>query len=270
MAEFELDHSAFKLEPVPVKGRTGTTAYQQCPTNQKLAECAKLKKSTKGTWQLPKGLVGSRCTAVVNISGQDCHCLLDTGSQVTTIPVSLYNLHFSDQPVKPLHDLLQVEGAAGQAVPYIGYIETTIMFPQDFLGTAFEVPTLAPIVPDVRPGSQSSVLIGMITLEALYTQYDNDNSTFLPTLFGYHAVLKVLQVRHQQNQERNIRLASKTPVLIPDGQTIVVDGTAELPAPSRGQCALIEHSPVPLPGGLCVANCLITLEATIHNPCCPV
>lgn len=197
----------------------------------------------------------------MNISGQDCHCLLDTGSQVITIPVSLYNLHFSDQPVKSLHDLLQVEGAAGQVVPYIGYIETTITFPRDFLGTAFEVPTLALIVPDVRPESQSSVLIGMNTLEALYTQYDNDNCTFLPTLFGYRAVLKVLQVRHQQNQEGTIRLVSKTPVLIPAGQTIVVDGTVELPVPSRGQCALIEHSLAPLPGGLCVASCLITLEA---------
>lgn len=121
----------------------------QCPTNQKPAECAKLKRSTT-TWLLPKGLVGSRCTAVVDISGQDLHCLLDTGSQVTTIPVSLYNLHFSDQPVKSLHDLLQVEGAAGQAVPYLGYIETTVTFPQHFLGTAFTVPTLALIVPDVR------------------------------------------------------------------------------------------------------------------------
>lgn len=113
MAEFEPDYSAFKLEPVPVKGRTGTTVDQQCPTNQKPAECAKLRKSTTGTWRLPKGLLGSHCTAVVNISGHVCHCLLDTGSQVTTIPVSLYNQHFSDQSVKSLHDLLQEEGAAG-------------------------------------------------------------------------------------------------------------------------------------------------------------
>lgn len=77
--------------------------------------------------------------------------MLDTGSQVTTIPISIYNQHFSQQPVKSLCDLLQVEGAAGQEVPYLGYIEVTITFPKEFIGADLDVSTLALVVPDIGP-----------------------------------------------------------------------------------------------------------------------
>lgn len=220
------------------------------------------------TTRLPKGLVGSKCAAVVGIAGTICNCLLDTGSQVTTLPVSFYNQHLSDQPVKPLHDLLQVEGAAGQSVPYLGYIELTITFPKDFLGAEFDVPTLALVVPDARPEGSSPVLIGMNTLEPLYEQHHNsDQSEFQPTAQGYKAVLKLLQLRHQQSQvgsAGSVRLLSKTPVIVPAGQTIVLEGTAGLITPAAGEWAIIEHPASPLPGGLYVQSCLVTLPH--HSP----
>lgn len=137
----------------------------------------------------------------MNIAGCDCNCLLDTGSQVTTIPVSFYNQNLSDQPLKPLYNLLEVEGAAGQSVPCLGYVETTVTFSKDFLGSEFEVPTLTLVVPDVGPASPSPVLIGMNTLELLYTQYlGSDYTTFQPSSHGYRAVMKLLELRHQQSQ----------------------------------------------------------------------
>lgn len=193
---------------------------------------------------------------------------IDTGSQVTTIPVSFYNKNLSDQPVKPLHNLLEVEGAAGQSVPYLGYVETTVTFPKDFLGADFEVPTLALVVPDIRPASPSSVLIGMNTLEILYTHYlDSDVTTFQPNADGYRAVLKLLELRHQQNQTGRagvVRLMSQNPVLIPAGHTIVLESSAKVDTPSAAQWAIVEHPASSLPGGLCVQNCLITLPS--HAP----
>ena len=120
---------------------------------------------------LPRGLIGSKCTGQASIAGQEFSCLLDTGSQVTTIPISIYNQHFSNQPVKPLCDLQQVEGAAWQEVPYLGYIEMTITFPKELIGADMDVCTLAVLVPDVRPGFHSQVLIGMNTLEPHYEQH---------------------------------------------------------------------------------------------------
>lgn len=166
-------------------------------------------------------------------------------------------MHLSNQPINSLCNLLEVEGAAGQAVPYLGYVEMMVTFPCEFLGADFEVTTLA-LVPDVRAG-QSPVLIGMNTLEPLYSQYKaSEFSSFQPMATGYRAVLKLLQLRYQHRvgSEGVVRLASKVPVFIPAGHTTVIEGSAHTTMPSFDQWALVEHPTTPLPGGLCVRNCL--------------
>ncbi len=45
--------------------------------------------------------------------------------------------------MKSLEYLLEVEGANGQAVPYLGYVELNLKFSKNFLGVEAEVPTLA-------------------------------------------------------------------------------------------------------------------------------
>ena len=40
------------------------------------------------------------------------NCLLDTGSQMTTIPLSLYESQLSDHPLKSVNNLLDVEPMA--------------------------------------------------------------------------------------------------------------------------------------------------------------
>ncbi|KAG7453802.1 paraneoplastic antigen Ma3-like [Solea senegalensis] len=214
--------------------------------------------------RLPKGLVRSCCTANIKISGEEFHCLLDTGSQVTTIPVSFYNQHFANQSVKPLRDLLQVEGAAGQVIPYLGYVEMVVTFPSEFLGVDLDVSTLALVVPDVG-AHQSPVLIGMNTLEPLYNQYiGSEYTNFQPTGHGYKAVLKLLQIRHQQHQVGSngvVRLASKAPILVPAGHTTLIDGSIHTSMLFPGQWALVEHPASPLPGGLCVKSSLIMLPS---------
>ncbi|KAK7882794.1 hypothetical protein WMY93_028968 [Mugilogobius chulae] len=100
---------------------------------------------------------------------------------------------------------------------------------REFLGTDTDVATLALVVPDVSPDSPTPVLIGMNTLESLYCQYLNsDVPNFQPSAHGYRAVLKLLQIRHKQQEAGSdgvVRLASKVPVLVPAGHTTVVDGS---------------------------------------------
>lgn len=193
---------AFKLAPVPGVGHPGAKQDQICPAKSELpVNCSELRSTSR---RVPKGLIGSRCTADVRVAGHQGSCLLDTGSQVTTIPVSFYNKCLSDQPVQPLNELLHVEGAAGQNVPYLGCIETIVTFPKDFVGSIITVPTLALIVPDFRPEFSTSILIGMNTLETLYDQFQqfgkkSDNSSFQPNASSYRAVLQTLQVTNQQS-----------------------------------------------------------------------
>lgn len=87
--------------------------------------------------------MGTRCTARIQIEGKEVNCLLDTGLQVTTIPKSYYERYLSRHPMKSLENLLELEGANGQVVPYLGYVELNLKFPKDFLGMEAEVPTMA-------------------------------------------------------------------------------------------------------------------------------
>ncbi|KAK7910387.1 hypothetical protein WMY93_015071 [Mugilogobius chulae] len=81
---------------------------------------------------------------------------------------------------------------------------------------------------------------------------------------GYRAVLKTLQLSHQQKEEGNIgvvRLLSKAPVRVPAGRTIVIEGSAKVSSPPSSQNVLLQHPASALPGGLCVSSCLISLPA---------
>lgn len=63
----------------------GTVADQACPTKHKQRANLKQSVTKPQKYSLPKGLVGSKCTAMVNISDVNVNCLLDSGSQVTTV-----------------------------------------------------------------------------------------------------------------------------------------------------------------------------------------
>lgn len=102
--------------------------------------------------------MGTRSTGAVKIKGTNFHCLFDTGSQVTTVSHSFYNTYLSDHEIKPLNDLLEVEGANGQSVPYIGYVELRLTFPPEFIGEEMDIETLALVVPDLQ-SSEPSVLM---------------------------------------------------------------------------------------------------------------
>lgn len=271
MAEAESTSTQpFKLDSVLVGGQTRTVLDPHCPAKlKKSVQCANLQQSKReAIVHLPKGLVGSRCTAEVAVFGHTCQCLLDTGSQVTTVSASFYNEHLQDQQINPLHNLLYIEGAAGQSVPYLGYVEMVVEFPKDFMGNECDVSTLALVVPDVCPEASSTVLIGMNTLEPLYEQYLQSNlPMFQPSSQGYRAVLKTLQLSHQQRDSGHVgvvRLLSKVPVRVPAGRTSIIEGSADVASPSFSQSVFVQHPTSILPGGLCVSNCLFTLPA--HAP----
>ncbi|KAK7912872.1 hypothetical protein WMY93_013083 [Mugilogobius chulae] len=164
-------------------------------------------------------------------------------SQVTTIPESVYNAHLSDHPLRPLDELLEVEGANGQAVPYLGYISFDITFPPDFLGTPIDVTTLALVVPDLKT-HPPFVLIGTNTLDIVYSVHNQQSPDFSPVPYGYRAVLKILEHRNKLSREEHhgiVKLHSATPQVIPAGQTILLEGIAVSHLLHAEKAVMIEH-----------------------------
>lgn len=210
---------------------------------------------------LPKRLVGSKSTANVKVNGLECSSLLDTGSQVTTVSLSFYNRYLSDQTIHPISDLLNIEGANGQSVPYLGYIKVTLQFSKEFMITEPEIETLALVVPDIRSNSITPLLIGTNTLDPFYEQFCNDGLPQSSPYCGYHQVLKTLQLRHKQNQDGHcglVHLRNTEPKLIPAGQKVVLDGFANINNTVNENWLLLEQPTVSsLPGGIFVDSCVI-------------
>lgn len=251
-----------KLKSAPVAGLTGAGGPVTRPTGKQRAH---LKQTfSHGQGCLPEGLVGTRCTAEVLIAGEECSCLLDTGSQVTTVAQSFYKQKLTSQILYPLDDLLEVEGANGQTVPYTGYIEISITFPKSFLGVDIEVPTLALVVPDCRAMAMSPVLVGTNTLDVLYDKYSEMDATrHQPYPYGYRAVLKTLAVRQKQRKDGNlglVRLQGGSPEVIPAGQRVVMEGVVNTHSVPAEKWAVMEPpSTYSLPGGILVTCSLLTL-----------
>lgn len=217
---------------------------------------------------LPRGLVGTKSTGQIQIKGNTVNCLLDTGSQVTTVPHSFYNKYLSDHEIKPLNDLLEIEGANGQSVPYLGYIEINITFPPDFLGSTIIVDTLALVVPDLKQ-SQSLVLVGTNTLDSVYLEHcdTHPDHPFQPSASGYQAVVKILQHRHRHSlDDHYATLQLNHPCTILAGQTTVLEGLLATRLLQGEKAVVIEHpTSYSLPGGLVVQTCLVDLPAS--QPC---
>lgn len=64
-----------------------------------------------------------------------------------TISETFHASHLSSLPVRPIHCLLKAEGAGGQAVPYLGYVEANLTFPHTVTSTEVEQVVLALTVP---------------------------------------------------------------------------------------------------------------------------
>lgn len=250
---------------VTFEGQMGAETQEKCP-KKKWHASSVCSYSKQRAAILPKGLVGAKITAQVTIAEKDGDCLLDTGSQVTTIPNLFYQQNLSHLPIYS-NNLLEVEATNGQDVPYMGYVGVNITFPKSSLGMDIKVSTLALIVPDIR-STLSSVLIGTNSLDTLYEQYsDSGLQSFQSLPYGYKIVFKTLEMRQKVNSSLGVvRLLSKDPEVIGPGQTKVMEGSVKCRTPNSGKWVVVEQLKAScLPGGVMVTNGLASLPAKLPH-----
>lgn len=219
--------TAVKLERVPVTGPTGTKDTES-PISKWRCE-TKCQQATATARRLTGRLVGSRHVARVTVGGVLQNCLMDGGSQVTTITKSFHETHLPSHPIIPIEDLLHIEGAAGQHVPYIGCIEVDIAFPEHFTGEPKVVTTLALVVPDPRTSVEVPVLIGTNTLDILYKGFNE--GTTISSDCEYASLVRHLQSIYlsktqQDGRVGRVKLQSRSTVVIPAGKKMAVNGRA--------------------------------------------
>ena len=200
------------------------------------------------------------------MSGVNTRCLLDSGSQVTTVTASFSKTHLSEHPIQPFQ-ALDVEGANGQNVPYLGYVPITLKFPREFVEAEPEISTLALVVPDRSSNCDLPVLIGTNALDILYEEHCIDkNLSDLSSVYGYRQIIRVLKLRNKVNSTGRIGLAKlkgKVQQVLPAQERVCLEGYVKVDTPS--DCVMVEQpQSSALPGGVFVECCLVTLPR--HRP----
>lgn len=248
----------------------GLTAPQEkkCPmptSNSEPITCEHHSASQPLKRELPKGLIGPKCTATVRVEGVQCDSLIDSGSQVTTVSKSFRENHLSHQQIFPIQDLLDLEGAGGQEVPYLGYIQISIDLPEDVMGVPERVDTLALVVPDHRSNLHVPVLIGTNVLDPLYEKYAltfSERAAHKSKSRSGSALAKHLYYRFKINQQNGrvgtVKLQSKRCITIPAGQKAVLNGyTRNVPVATE-TTLLVEPPKSNLPSGLLFCSYIMT------------
>lgn len=258
----------FKLDRGAVEGLTAPRSKLKCPPQDlepKTVLCESHYPTQSLNGVLPIGLIGPRCTSTVIIEGVQCDSLLDSGSQVTTVSKSFHERYLSHQPIFPIQDLLDIEGAGGQEVPYSGYIQVSMDFPEHVMGKPVNIHTLALVVPDHRTNVHVPLLIGTNTLDPLYEKcasiqdknekHQTKNCHLSPLMKNLYNRFKVNQ---QNGQLGTVKLQSKKSVIIRAGEREALNGYARHVPVVTDMTLLVEPPPSSLPAGLLFCSYVMT------------
>ena len=164
-------------------------------------------------------------SAIVN--GNECTCLIDTGSQVTTLPRSYYNSKLRNVKLHDLDESLRVQAANGQPVPYDGYVEVDIELPGSLPGNAqLTVPVL--IVKDTPYNKRVPLTVGTNVILACMEEgksfHGNSSSVNPSWKAAYNAIANSVHVTPDRTGKvGTFRLKSSKAVRVPANEMIVVE-----------------------------------------------
>lgn len=225
LAQQAISPFSLKLIAAPAVGHPGAaTPSDLCPNE--LVKGAETKESimtqTMGlenisNHSIPPGLVGPRAASVF-LEGLQCESIMDTGSQVTTISELFHRNHLSHLPIHPIHALLEIEGAGVQHVPYLGYIEVNVTFPQPITGREENLDVLVLVVPECQFNSRIPLLIGTnVLLPPFEHAHEQGGPEFIrkldPKTFAM-IFQHIAQTQEIDNYKCSVRLHGKGSVTI--------------------------------------------------------
>ena len=195
-------------------------------------------------------LVGKANEVEISIEMKSAIALLDTGSMVSTI--SDRYCHDIKLEVKPLDCLLQVEGAGGHGLSYLGYTEASLRFPE--LG--LETNALLLVVPETTYHSRVPILIGTNVLQLLQKDFTPESQ-----LLSASWQIAFKAIDKQKNLPGCLGFVKTTKsVNIPPLSRVLVNGLGRIPSTCMRLSVLMEeetHSS--LPGGLLIAPAVTQL-----------
>ena len=172
--------------------------------------------------QIPSDLMGDPNVATVLICDQECQALLDTGSTVSTISKTFFDL-FENAPLFSLDSVLHIECADGESLPYMGCTELVLGIP-DSMATQ-TTPFL--VVPDTPFNSGVPVLLGTNVLQRFQSECQEPGNK--PTGTAWALSFSCVRQRRRDLVRKKGRLgvvkcAVAQAVVIPRNEIVTVCG----------------------------------------------
>ncbi len=104
--------------------------------------------------------MGSGNEAEVQVGQSTCLALVDSGSQVSTVAKWYFDEHIHT-PMEEIDEFLNVEGAGGHQLGYLGVTETSVGVPETVFGKSVNLEVLFLVVNDIDYNSRVPVIIGL-------------------------------------------------------------------------------------------------------------
>ena len=162
----------------------------------------------------------------------EARALLDTGSCVSVLSQSFYNDHLSELPLHSIDNILQIECADGNNLPYAGYVEIDIDvisgLPQSKPHTA-----LLLVTPDTHYSATTPVILGTNVLKVLFhdckttfgVQFLQKAKLHTPWYLSFRAMtLRDKQLEQNHDRIAVVRCAAAQPVTIHPNESVDVPG----------------------------------------------
>ena len=138
-------------------------------------------------------LIGEANEATVKLENQKFKALIDSGSMVSQITLSLAK--WLQLKIHQLKTLIPMEGAGGVEVHYIGYIEACLKIPEV---SAFEEDCLFLVVPDHQYRYHVPVTVGILHIDMIIEKATPDELDRISIAWGRGQLFCKIQARQVQ------------------------------------------------------------------------
>ena len=198
-------------------------------------------------------LVGSASEVEVYIEGIKIPALLDTGSTVSTVNEAFYKSRLSHLQLHQITEIINIECADGEPLPYFGFIEASIYsggIPElDKTTTPMYFPIL--VVPESNYNHTVPLLIGTNVLHHLLEGVKGSyGERFLQQAdlhTPWYLAFRSLTLREKELAKNNNRLglvksAAIKPVIIPPNTSITIPGFIDKAIPYGSTPAILQST----------------------------
>jgi hypothetical protein len=192
------------------------------------------------------GLVGNSNEADIEVEGVATSALLDTGVSVSTVSEQFYRSHLQHVELQRVDQLVKIECANGESLPYLGYIQVDVAVPG--VGRNLTQPCMMLVVPITQYSSSTPVLLGTNFLSTLLSHCNEQLGARLLQKISnqvWYLALRCVALceRHLQKQGNRVavvRCAEPAHLTVGPNQKTTVRGYIDRAEPYHVTCALLQ------------------------------